>query len=171
MKQPTFHEGVDPLKAKAWVLVIEKLFEVFPCLKAQKVRLATFTLEDEARRKVAEFEGLKQGNLTVAKYEAKFTKLTKFTPHMVDIDNKKARKFECGLRNDIQERVNLLNLPTYVDVLDQTLMPETNMANRSKQRTDWKSKRHGFFSKKGSSKKQNTGSSTTSSSSRDAAPT
>ncbi|XP_028059676.1 uncharacterized protein LOC114263357 [Camellia sinensis] len=128
---------MDPLKAEAWVLGIEKLFGVFPCLETQKVQLATFTLEDKARRwwilirdadkgidwcicdrKVLEFEGLKQGNMTVAEYEAKFIELARFAPHMVDTDYKKARKFENGLRSDILERVNVLKLPTYVDVLD-----------------------------------------------------
>ncbi|XP_028108057.1 uncharacterized protein LOC114306935 [Camellia sinensis] len=151
MKPPLFHKGVHPLKAKAWVLGIEKLFEVFPCLETQKVQLATFTLEDEARRwwmlvrddnkgidwaqflalfyekyflqcvhdrKVSEFEGLKQDNMIVAEYETKFTELARFAPHMVDTDYKKARKFENGLRNDILERVDVLKLPTYVDVLD-----------------------------------------------------
>ena len=50
MKPPQFHGGLDPLKAEAWVLGIEKLFEVFPCSDTQKVLLATFMLEDEARR-------------------------------------------------------------------------------------------------------------------------
>ncbi|XP_028125044.1 uncharacterized protein LOC114321980 [Camellia sinensis] len=151
MKPPTFHGGADPLKAEAWVLGIEKLFEVFPCLEAQKVQLTTFTLEDETRkwwmlirennkgidwarfleifydkyfpqcardRKVIEFKGLKQGNLTVVGYEAKFTELTKFAPHMVDTDYKKA------------------------------LMSKTNMANQSKPLIDWKSKRHASSQRK-----------------------
>ncbi|XP_028100293.1 uncharacterized protein LOC114299695 [Camellia sinensis] len=50
MKPPLFHGEIEPLKAEAWVLGIEKLFEVFPCTEAQKVQLAAFTLEDDARR-------------------------------------------------------------------------------------------------------------------------
>ncbi|XP_028115585.1 uncharacterized protein LOC114313397 [Camellia sinensis] len=174
IKPPLFHGGVDPLKAEAWVLGIEKLFEVLPCLETQKVQLATFTLEDEARRwwmlisddnkgidwaqflalfyekyfpqcvhnrNVSEFEGLIQGSLTVAEYEAKFTELARFAPHMVDTHYKKARKFDNCLRNDILERVNVLKLPTYVDVLDRALMSKANMANRGKPLADWKAKR------------------------------
>lgn len=48
MKPPSFKGGIEPMKAEAWVLGIEKLFEVFPCTEAQKVQLAAFTLEDEA---------------------------------------------------------------------------------------------------------------------------
>ncbi|XP_028116481.1 uncharacterized protein LOC114314225 [Camellia sinensis] len=204
MKPPLFHGGVDPLKAEAWVLGIEKLLEVFPCLETQKVQLATFTSEDDARRwwklirddnkgldwtqflalfydkyfsqcvsdrKVSEFEGLKQGNMTVAEYEAKFTELARFASYMVDTEYKKTRKFESGLCNDIFERVNVLKLPTYVEVLDQALMSETNIANQSKLPADWKAKRQGFFSKKRLSNKQNTGSSSTSDSIKNTAPT
>ncbi|XP_028103157.1 uncharacterized protein LOC114302340 [Camellia sinensis] len=48
-------------------------------------------------RKVSEFQELKQGRMSVAEYEAKFTELARFTPHMVDTDYKKAQKFEDGL--------------------------------------------------------------------------
>ena len=44
MKPPSFQGGLEPLKAEAWVLETEKLFEVFLCSKAHKVLLATFTL-------------------------------------------------------------------------------------------------------------------------------
>ncbi|XP_028063487.1 uncharacterized protein LOC114266765 [Camellia sinensis] len=204
MKPPSFHRDVDPLKAEAWVLGIEKLFEVFACLETQKVQLAAFTLEDEARRwwmlicddnkvidwvqflvlfyekyfpqcvcdrKVSEFEGLKQDNLIVAEYEAKFTELARLAPYMADTDYKKARKFENGLCNDILERVNVLKLPIYIDMLDQALMLEANMANRGKPPADWKAKRQGFFLGKKSSKKQHTGSSSASGSTRNTAPT
>ncbi|XP_028094507.1 uncharacterized protein LOC114294592 [Camellia sinensis] len=50
MKPPTFFGGIKPLKAETWLLEVEKLFDVFPCTKIQKVLLATYTLKDEARR-------------------------------------------------------------------------------------------------------------------------
>ena len=50
MKAPSFQGGLEPLKAEAWVLETEKIFEVFPCSEANKVLLATFTLQEEARR-------------------------------------------------------------------------------------------------------------------------
>ncbi|XP_028078868.1 uncharacterized protein LOC114280697 [Camellia sinensis] len=161
MKPPEFLGGMEPLKAEAWVLETEKIFEVFPCTEAQKVLLATFTLKEKARRwwmlvrndnegmtwdrfkeiffkkyfpqcirdrKVSEFEQLKQGNMTVAEYEAKFTKLAQYAPHMIDTDYKKARKFEGGLDLDVYDRVGILKLPKYVDVLDKALMSEANIA-------------------------------------------
>ncbi|GMP22048.1 hypothetical protein CsSME_00000233 [Camellia sinensis var. sinensis] len=162
MKPPQFHGGLDPLKAEAWVLGIEKLFEVFPCSDTQKC------VRD---RKVAEFMELKQDSMTVAEYEAKFTELARFAPHVIDTDYKKARHFEGGLRSDILERVNVLKLETYIGVLDRAIISEANIARQAKPTTEWRgNKRQGFFLKKKFLKKQNMGSSTTSSSSRDTTP-
>ncbi|XP_028120019.1 uncharacterized protein LOC114317460 [Camellia sinensis] len=161
LKPPEFAGGIEPLKAEAWVLETEKIFEVFPCTDAYKVLLATFTLKEEARRwwmlardenrdltwdrfkemfyekyfpqcnrdrKVSEFEKLKQGTMSVAEYEAKFTELARYAPHMVDTDYKKARKFEGGLHVKMLDWVNVLKLEKCVDVLDRALMSEANIA-------------------------------------------
>ncbi|XP_028103494.1 uncharacterized protein LOC114302644 [Camellia sinensis] len=140
MKPPLFKEGIDPMKAEAWVLGVEKLFEVFPCNEAQKVQLVAFTLEDEEHKKRTEFETLRQGNKIVAEYEAQFVELACFAPHMVDTDYKKARKFEGGLQNAILDRINVLKLPTYVNVLERVIMVEGNIAAQSRI-SEWRGKR------------------------------
>ncbi|XP_028111276.1 uncharacterized protein LOC114309697 [Camellia sinensis] len=71
MKPPVFHGGIKPLKAEAWVLGIEKLFEVFPCTEAQKARFLEIFYEKYFPQcvrdiKVSEFMELKQGNKSVA---------------------------------------------------------------------------------------------------------
>ncbi|XP_028088842.1 uncharacterized protein LOC114289337 [Camellia sinensis] len=116
MKPTFFKGGIEPMKAEAWVLGIEKLFEVFPCTESSEV------LPQSMRdKKVTEFETLRQGNKTVAEYEAQFAELARFAPHMVDTDYKKTRKFEGGLRSAILDKVNMLKLPTYVDVLERAV--------------------------------------------------
>ncbi|XP_028103718.1 uncharacterized protein LOC114302838 [Camellia sinensis] len=106
--------------------------------------------------------------MSVAEYEAKFTELARLAPHMVDIDYKKARKFEGGLDLDVFHRVGVLKLPIYVEVLDRALMAEAILATKKQApalTTKWKGKRSGFNFKKGRSfpKGQNTGSSSSSS--------
>ncbi|XP_028083956.1 uncharacterized protein LOC114285150 [Camellia sinensis] len=168
MKPPTFLGGIEPLKAETWLLEIEKLYEVFPYTKTQKVLLATYTFKDEARRwwllirssnenmtsaqfneifynkyfpqyfwdqKVSEFQELKQGRMSVAKYEAKFTELARFASHMVDTDYKKARKFEEGLDLDVYDRLGVLKLPTYLEVLDRAFMVEAILATKKQATT------------------------------------
>ncbi|XP_028052527.1 uncharacterized protein LOC114257015 [Camellia sinensis] len=161
MKPLEFLRGIEPLKAKAWILETEKIFEVFPCTETHIVWLATFTLKEEARRwwmlvrdengdltwdrfkeifyekyfpqcirerKVSVFEQLKQGDMTVAEYEAKFIELARYAPHMVNTDYKKARRFEGGLDVEVFDQVNVLKLVKYVDLLDRSLMFEANIA-------------------------------------------
>ncbi|XP_028097988.1 uncharacterized protein LOC114297723 [Camellia sinensis] len=108
--------------------------------------------------------------MSIAEYEAKFTELAKFSPHMVDTDYKKAQKFERGLDLDIFDQVGVLKMPTYVEVLDRTLMAEATLATMKQAKaptTEWRSKRPGTNFWKGRSfftnKKQNIGSSSSSS--------
>ena len=60
--------------------------------------------------------------MLVAEYKAKFTKLARFAPHMVDTDYNKVRKFEEGLDLGVFDRVGVLKLPTYVEVLNKALI-------------------------------------------------
>ncbi|XP_028109694.1 uncharacterized protein LOC114308326 [Camellia sinensis] len=177
MKPPSFKGGIEPMKTEAWVLAIEKLFEVFPCTEAQKVFLELFydkyfpqSIRD---KKVTEFETLRQGNKTVVEYEAQFADLARFAPHMVDTDYKKARKFEERLWSAILDRVNMLKLPTYVDVLERAVIAEGNLTAQN-QIAEWKGKRQNNQLPKGSftppSKKQNSGTSGTSTLTPDSAP-
>ncbi|XP_028093420.1 uncharacterized protein LOC114293537 [Camellia sinensis] len=133
MNPPKFQGGIKRMKAKAWVLEMEKLFEIFPSTDTQKVSLAAFTLDDDARRcvrdrKTTEFQMLTQGNKAVAEYDHAFTKLTRYAPYMVNNEYRKARKFESGLRDPIQDRVNMLNMPTYAGVLDKAILAEANLS-------------------------------------------
>ena len=148
------------MKTEAWVLEIEKLFEIFPSIDVQKVSLVAITLDDDARRwwmmiregnpgltwarflelfynkhfplsardrKTTEFQTLTQGNKTVAEYDRAFTELARYAPHMDDDEYRKARKIESGLRGPIQDRVNMLNMPTYAGVLDKAILAEANL--------------------------------------------
>lgn len=83
-------------------------------------------------RKISEFQELKQDRISVAEYEAKFTELAKFAPHMVDTNYKKAHKFKGGLDLDILDQVRVLNLPTYLNVMDRALMAEAILAAKNK---------------------------------------
>ena len=54
------------------------------------------------RLKKREFHDLKQGNLSVAEYLARFTQLSRYAPEDVNTDDKKQDLFLNGLHNDIQ---------------------------------------------------------------------
>ena len=104
--------------------------------------------------------------MSIAEYESKFTELARYAPHMVDTDYKKAKRFEGGLNVAILDRINVLKLPTYVNVLNRALMAEANIEALKTETpaSEWRGKRQGFKFKKGKNnplnKKQNTGSTT-----------
>ncbi|XP_028071206.1 uncharacterized protein LOC114273599 [Camellia sinensis] len=92
-------------------------------------------------QKVSKFQQLKQGNVFIAEYEAKFTELARFAPHIVDTDHKKARKFKGGLDLDVFDRVGVQKLPTYVELLGRALMVEVILATKKQVKaptTEWK---------------------------------
>lgn len=102
------------------------MFKLMVINNAQKLHLATFIFVGEAdqwwdsiergceengkevmwamfippyvqRQKASEFANLKQRSMTVAEYEAKFTKLARYAPRLVVTDEEKAKWFEEGL--------------------------------------------------------------------------
>ncbi|XP_074352806.1 uncharacterized protein LOC141691956 [Apium graveolens] len=59
------------------------------------------------------FLELKQGNLSVTDYKAKFTELARFVPEQVDTDKKRAKIFQQGLKPWIRSRIAMFELTTY----------------------------------------------------------
>lgn len=56
------------------------------------------------------FLELKQENMGVADYKAKFTELYRFVPEYVDTDEKRARRFQQGLKPWILSKVAVFGL-------------------------------------------------------------
>ncbi|CAD5168201.1 unnamed protein product, partial [Musa acuminata subsp. malaccensis] len=78
-------------------------------------------------QKELEFLDLIQGNLTVAKYDSKFTELSRFATHITDDEIRKAKKFERGLRPAIRSRISALKLQVYADVVERALIIERDL--------------------------------------------
>ncbi|KAH7834692.1 hypothetical protein Vadar_018618 [Vaccinium darrowii] len=93
--------------------------------------------------------------MTVSEYEAKFTNLAEYAPHMVATENMKARKLEDGLKPEILKVVQPMRLPTYAEVVDRALIVEQEneeskrfLKNRKRQRfNDGKKSGGGSFNK------------------------
>lgn len=58
-------------------------------------------MEALQNQKEVEFVNFRQGNLSVIEYERQFNWLSRYAPHLVGIDERKARRFERGLRPEI----------------------------------------------------------------------
>lgn len=76
----------------------------------------------------AEFMQLVQKDLTVAEYESKFTELSRFVPSLVAEEEDRVLKFQEGLRFAIREKIAVLRLRTYADVVDRALIAEREIS-------------------------------------------
>ncbi|GKV41417.1 hypothetical protein SLEP1_g48955 [Rubroshorea leprosula] len=81
-------------------------------------------------RKELEFMNLKQDDMTVDEYQAKFNSLMKFAPHLVNDEVRKVRKFQRGLKASIRNREVPQMLKTYDEVLATAQIIEQDMEQR-----------------------------------------
>ena len=73
---------------------------------------------------MGEFIRFEQRDLTVAQYEAKFTELSRFTPHLIAIEGVKALKFQDGLKPYLKNKISILKLGVYLKVVVRALIAE-----------------------------------------------
>ncbi|XP_047322565.1 uncharacterized protein LOC124926395 [Impatiens glandulifera] len=79
------------------------------------------------QEKEMEFINLKQGNMTVAEYQARFVELEKFAQSWMGSETTKARKFEMGLSPHIRQVVVPFELNTFIEVVDKARLIEREL--------------------------------------------
>ncbi|XP_074362902.1 uncharacterized protein LOC141703217 [Apium graveolens] len=67
------------------------------------------------------FFELKQDNMTVGEYEKKFTELSRFMGEYVDSEEKRAKRFQQGLKPWLMSRVAAFELSTYAGVVQKAM--------------------------------------------------
>ncbi|KZV33888.1 hypothetical protein F511_11098 [Dorcoceras hygrometricum] len=77
--------------------------------------------------KGAEFANLRQGQLNIEDYVAKFTSLLKFAPHVAMNDEAQADQFINGLNPDVFNFVNTGRPNTFVDALNRAKGAEAGL--------------------------------------------
>ena len=102
------------------------------------------------------FFELRQENSSVMEYERKFTEFARFVPEYVNTDEKRANRFQQGLRPWIRSKVAVFELSTYVVVVQKAMIIEGESEQYNKERDSKKRKTesHGGNSGQGSSQGQ-----------------
>ena len=102
------------------------------------------------------FFELRQENSSVMEYERKFTELARFVPEYVNTDEKRAKRFQQGLRPWIRSKVAVFELSTYAVVVQKAMIIEGESEQYNKERDSKKRKAesHGGSSGQGSSQGQ-----------------
>ncbi|KAL3721548.1 hypothetical protein ACJRO7_033962 [Eucalyptus globulus] len=75
-----------------------------------------FFSETAREVKMAEFQRLRQGSLSVDEYEAKFVELSRYAPELIENPVNRVRRFRDGCRQDLRSALVLLDLKTYNDI-------------------------------------------------------
>jgi hypothetical protein len=100
-------------------------------------------------RKMRELLALRQGSDTVYRYAQKFNSLCQYGGHHVDTDVKNMERFRDGLDGKLYERLNLLELENFHELVNKAISQEDAMkkAHRDKKRSS------GFAPGSGTNKK------------------
>ncbi|RVW81511.1 Retrovirus-related Pol polyprotein from transposon 17.6 [Vitis vinifera] len=128
---PYFSGTSDPTEAEAWIIKIEKFFDVINFSEEQKASYATFMLDKEAdhwwrmtKRLLEDQRPIVWRDLTVAQYEAKFIELSRFAPQLIATEEEKALKFQDGLKPYLKNKISILKLSVNSEVVDRALIAE-----------------------------------------------
>ncbi|MQL67880.1 hypothetical protein Taro_000175 [Colocasia esculenta] len=70
-------------------------------------------------KKAAEFAALRQKGMSVAEYEAQFSRLAVYAPHLVGTERLKANRFMDGLRPMVIENLVPYNIGTYTEMVQR----------------------------------------------------
>ena len=100
--------------------------------------------EDVRGKKEIEFLELKQGNMSVTDYAAKFVELSKFYPHYTGAgaEFSKCIKFENGLRSEIKKVVGYQKIRIFTELVDSCRIFEEDNNAHYKIVSDRRGKQH-----------------------------
>ncbi|XP_074327376.1 uncharacterized protein LOC141665296 [Apium graveolens] len=86
------------------------------------------------------FFDLKQEGMTVGEYEKKFTELARFVGDYVDTDEKRAERFQQGLKPWLRSRVAAFELATNAEMVQKVMVIEGESDQNSKEKESKKRK-------------------------------
>ncbi|MQL98862.1 hypothetical protein Taro_031579 [Colocasia esculenta] len=112
MLPPSFKGESEPLLVESWTREIEKIVWAVRCADEDKVTLATYML---------------QVSKTVLEYEARLAELSKYAPHIVIGERRKATKFVMGLKPSLRMRLVVFDHRILDEALSATCRKEGEM--------------------------------------------
>ncbi|XP_073025085.1 uncharacterized protein [Primulina eburnea] len=134
---PRFDSSETGERAEEWIERIEQIFTTEAGLRAQgrtvdwdvfRSRFLDKYFSIAARqKKEKEFEDLRQGSMSVAEYESRYSALLKYVPHVATNVHAKMRHFLKGLKLELFDRVQSNNPISFEDAVTRAEMAELVM--------------------------------------------
>ncbi|XP_073017817.1 uncharacterized protein [Primulina eburnea] len=126
---PPMLKGTEnALECENWLENMDQLFESLEYPDDRRIKLVVHQLLDVAKSwkyRGAQFANLKQGNLNIEDYVAKFSNLLRFAPHVASDEEAKADHFINGLNPHIFTLVNTGRPNIFAEALDRAKAAET----------------------------------------------
>src|SRR2546430_14813649 len=113
-----------------------------------------YTPEVYRDQKQREFFNLKQGNMTVAEYELRFTQLSRYAGSLATSDRDKCRRYEAGLRWEIKSHITSYDTRSFADLRAAAIKAERLVGERPPFVPKPKRVGAGFAEEVGSSRKR-----------------
>nr|XP_027068359.1 uncharacterized protein LOC113693827 [Coffea arabica] len=113
---PKFIEGPDPELEENW---LERITNIFAVLDYTKERPSLPSNLRVQHKREDEFVKLRRGASSVADYEGRFIKLSKYAPKLVANERRRIRRFVQGLNVEIQEGLAATQISTFTEVLEK----------------------------------------------------
>ena len=82
-------------------------------------------------RKEREFADLVQGSMTVEQYAAKFIELSRFGPHLILTEAKKASRFQKGLDERLRHYLIASGVDNYAESVKRAMRLEEDFKNKT----------------------------------------
>ncbi|KAL8147780.1 hypothetical protein AgCh_005196 [Apium graveolens] len=120
---------------------MDKAFELAEVKDEKKAQYASYYLKDEASFWWESFKALlegkdlswekfiemfleKQEDMSIEEYEVKFSELSRFVPGYVNMEAKKAKRFQQGLKPWIRSQVTMLEIKNYAALVQKAMIVE-----------------------------------------------
>lgn len=114
--------------------------EVIPWDRFKRIFLEKYFPRFMQNQMDLKFFNLKQENMSIDEYEKKFTELARFVGDYVDTDEKKAKRFQQGLKPWLRSRVAAFEINTYAEVVQKAMIIEGESDQNQKERGNLKRK-------------------------------
>ena len=95
--------------------------------KFERIFLGKYFGEVAKHAKRMEFEHLIQGTMSVLEYESHFLELSRFALGMINEEGENARRFQSGLRPAIKNRLVLVTIKDYSELVKKALLVEQDI--------------------------------------------
>ncbi|RVW15572.1 Retrovirus-related Pol polyprotein from transposon 17.6 [Vitis vinifera] len=122
----------NPTDTEAWIMKIEKFFDVIDCYEEQKASYAAFMLDKEVdhwwrmTKRLLEDQGPIVWNQFREAFYKKYFPDSVRQQKLIATEEEKTLKFQDGLKPYLKNKISILKLSVYSEVVDRTLIVEND---------------------------------------------